>query len=174
MDNTLINRLWKEMELRSVSAAQFAASVNIPVDRVYKWKSKGTNPKAEDTKKIEKWLLGGKPDKVPHETLKKGEAEEIFLNGPVKITAQEYVDALKRDKEQLQKVLDLNLAAMQAMLNSLRRHDQAFHETMLRSLARLEKKKSEDLLILEAHTRNAALQVEEGGKGIPQEDTSDM
>ncbi len=96
--------------------------------------------------------------------------EEIFLNGPIKVTAQEYVDALKSDKERLeesnkklQDVIAVNLEAMQLMLDSLRRHDQSFHETMLRSLARLEKKKPEDSLIVEAHTRNVALQLEEQG-----------
>jgi hypothetical protein len=160
--------------------------MQIPTPRIYKWKDQGNSPKTEDAGKIKEWLsLDPKTrllEKVPHETSsqqyenkEKGanQVEEIFLNGPVRITAQEYVDALKRDKEQLQKIVDLNLQAMQVMLNSLRRHDQAFHETMLRSLARLEKKKPEDLLILEAHTRNAALQVEEEGKGISQEDTSD-
>jgi len=161
MNNTLINRLWDTIQQRNSSVAKFADETGIPVDRVYKWKSKGTHPKAEDSKKIEGWIKGIHPDIVPHGT-KSGTVDEIFLNGPVKLTAQEYVDTLKADKKrleednkQLQGVINVSLQAMQQLLSSLSRHDRAYHETILMSLARIEKRPSENDLIVIADTRES-------------------
>lgn len=70
------------------------------------------------------------------------------------------IDDLKTDKAKLQKTIDTNLSAMMQLLSALSRHDRAFHDTILRSLARLEGKKEVDL-VAEARSSEAARQIEE-------------
>lgn len=88
-----------------------------------------------------------------------------FLSGPIKITAQQYVEQLQADKKELQDVIKSNLTAMMTLLSALHRHDLAFHETMLESLARLEKAKDPKALVAEAYRRDSAMLVEELNKG---------
>lgn len=76
------------------------------------------------------------------------------LYGQAQISIQEYIDELRSDKKELQEVIRTNLTAIATMLSSLSRHDQAYHETILRSLARLENR-NEDDLTLEAGTIEA-------------------
>lgn len=85
--------------------------------------------------------------------------------GNIKITVQDYIDELRIDKKKLQNTIDTNLTAMIQLLGALSRHDRAFHDTMLKSLARLEKR-PENELIGEARSFEAAKQLEEqtGGK----------
>jgi hypothetical protein len=70
------------------------------------------------------------------------------------------LDELKADKIKLQNTIDTNLTAMMQLLSALSRHDRAFHDTILRSLARLEGKKEVDL-VAEARSFEAAKQIEE-------------
>jgi len=84
------------------------------------------------------------------------------------IDAGEYIDELKRDKRMLeslvkdnQDVIRFNLSSLQALLRTIFRHDLSYHQTMLRSLARIEKKNDADTLIVEADKAEAALLVEE-------------
>jgi hypothetical protein len=184
--NKLVVKLFQVLESKNISVLKFEEETKIPRDRVYKWRSVGTNPKSEDHATIVEWLRKQEGtakenlDKVPHETPiqlndNKGNdnthKDDIFLSGPIKLTAQEYVDALKSDKKkleddkkQLQKVIDLNLVAMQQLLSSLSRHDRAYHETILMSLARIEKRPSENDLIVEAGTREISKLLEEQNK----------
>jgi hypothetical protein len=70
------------------------------------------------------------------------------------------IDELQTDKKQLQNTIDTNLTALMQLLSALSRHDRAFHDTILRSLARLEGKKEVDL-VAEARSSEAARQIEE-------------
>ena len=82
------------------------------------------------------------------------------------INQQEYINELREDKkraaireDRIMGQLASNLTAMMQLLTALSGHDRAFHDTMLRSLARLEGKKEIDL-IGEARSSEAAKQVE--------------
>lgn len=81
------------------------------------------------------------------------------------ITAQEYIEELRRDKRRLESVIDANLTALVTMLSALHRHDLASHQVMLRSLARLEKLKDREQLIEEADRIEGEFQLREAGKG---------
>lgn len=70
------------------------------------------------------------------------------------------IGELQADKRQLQNTIDANLTALMQLLSALSRHDRAFHDTILRSLARLEGKKEVDL-VAEARSSEAARQIEE-------------
>lgn len=89
-----------------------------------------------------------------------------------KISNKEYIDELRNDKkraadreDKIMSQLASNLTAMMQLLGALSRHDRAFHETMLKSLARIEKRQ-ENELVVEARSSEAARQLEEqtGGK----------
>lgn len=69
------------------------------------------------------------------------------------------INDLQTDKIKLQNTIDINLTALMQLLTALSGHDRAFHDTMLRSLARLEGKKEIDL-IGEARSSEAAKQIE--------------
>lgn len=88
------------------------------------------------------------------------------------ISKKEYIDELREDKkraaireDKIMGQLAANLTAMMQLLGALSRHDRAFHETMLKSLERLEKRK-ENELVAEARSFEAVKQLEEqtGGK----------
>lgn len=80
--------------------------------------------------------------------------EEVtdVIPGEASVTVQQYLDELRFDKKELQEIVRVNLTAIAKMLASLSKHDQAYHETMLRSLARLENRNESDL-VLEAGTK---------------------
>lgn len=54
------------MAERGKKVPTVAKEAGIPKDRIYKWLQQGNNPKAEDEKKINKWIYGDKEEKVPH------------------------------------------------------------------------------------------------------------
>jgi plasmid maintenance system antidote protein VapI len=72
----------------------------------------------------------------------------------------DYINELREDKKRLQNTIDTNLTALMQLLSALSRHDRAFHDTILKSLARLEGKKEVDL-VAEARSSEAAKQIEE-------------
>jgi hypothetical protein len=82
----------------------------------------------------------------------------VILNGAT-VSLQEYIDELRRDKALLNRQIETNLTALMQLLTALSHHDRAWHETILRSLERLEKKKP-DQLIVEARMSEAAKTLE--------------
>lgn len=88
-----------------------------------------------------------------------GQTELVLLNAFLE-ERDKVIEELQIDKKKLQNTIDVNLTAMMQLLGALSRHDRAFHDTMLRSLARLEGKQEVDL-IAEARSSEAAKQVEE-------------
>lgn len=98
------------------------------------------------------------------------DTQTAFLKGDIKITVQDYIDGLKEDKkkafereDKIMNQLASNLTAMMQLLTSLQRHDQVFHETILRSLGRLEGGNTD--LVLEARSTEAAKQVQDSLQG---------
>lgn len=154
-------------ESKGYTQATLAAAIGIS-SRMLQRYEEGRFPKykSDSIRKVDE-LLGTKLYEIIYDTLVPHETnpeEEIFLNGPIKITAQEYVDALKKDKEDLQEIVKVNLTALTQMLSSLVRHDQAYHETILRALARIEKLEQTEALVLEAGTLEAERFLEEQKK----------
>lgn len=83
--------------------------------------------------------------------------------GDLKITLKDYIEELQIDKKKLQNTIDANLTAMMQILTVLQRHDQAFHETILKSLSRLEGDNID--LVLEARRFEAELQIQDSLQG---------
>jgi hypothetical protein len=83
--------------------------------------------------------------------------------GEFKITVNDYVEDLRMDKKKLQNTIDANLTAMMQILTVLQRHDQAFHETILKSLGRIEGGNID--LVLEARRFEAELQIQDSLQG---------
>lgn len=81
----------------------------------------------------------------------------------LKITLKEYINDLREDKKSLQRTIDTNLAAMMQLLAALSRHDRAFHETILKSLGRLEGDNVD--LVGEARSYEAAMQIQDSLQG---------
>jgi transcriptional regulator with XRE-family HTH domain len=95
---------------------------------------------------------------------------EIVEDDAPLITPRQYIKSLEDDKERAiareEKImgqLTANLTAMMQLLNSLQRHDHAFHETILRSLSRIEGGNID--LVLEARSSEAAQQVQDALQG---------
>ncbi|HEX6427962.1 MAG TPA: hypothetical protein VF008_09765 [Niastella sp.] len=109
---------------------------------------------------IELKTASGKTLKVMPE----GPGEVALLNAFLE-ERDRAIEDLMTDKTKLQNTIDSNLTAMMQLLSALSRHDRAFHETMLKSLARLEKRQENDL-VAEARSFEAVKQLEEqtGGK----------
>jgi hypothetical protein len=93
------------------------------------------------------------------QVIPEGQTEVALLNAFME-EREKTLDELKADKIKLQNTIDTNLTAMMQLLSALSRHDRAFHDTILRSLARLEGKKEVDL-VAEARSFEAAKQNEE-------------
>jgi len=79
------------------------------------------------------------------------------------MTLEDYIEDLKADKRELQQIIKLNLTGLMTVLASLQRHDQAFHETILRSLSRIEGGNKD--LVLEAHSYEAEMQIQDSLQG---------
>jgi transcriptional regulator with XRE-family HTH domain len=157
-------RLKATRKARKLSVPEVSVLLDIPQDRIYKWEH-GASPKYEDRVKVEKWLNGESGDL---REIGRSSEKDKFLSGEIKLSAQEYVNELKKDKVRLEKliedsqrIIDTNLTAMMTLLSTLHRHDLSFHEVMLEALARLEKRKNPRALIEEAHIRDTARMVEE-------------
>lgn len=91
---------------------------------------------------------------------------EIVEDNTPLITPKQYIQELQDDKKRLiaseQNIMSqlvANSTAMMQLLNVLQRHDQAFHETILKSLSRIEGGNID--LVLEAHKYEAALQMKD-------------
>lgn len=104
---------------------------------------------------IEIKTASGKTIKVKPE----GQNEITLLNAFLE-ERDRVINELQSDKEKLQNTIDTSLTALMQLLGALSRHDRAFHDTILKSLARLEGKKEVDL-IGEARSSEAAKQIEE-------------
>jgi hypothetical protein len=92
-----------------------------------------------------------------------GVYNSVLPMGDLKMTVKDYVDELRMDKKKLQNTIDANLTAMMQMLTVLQRHDQVFHETILRSLGRIEGGNID--LVLEARRTEAELQIQDSLQG---------
>lgn len=58
MELPVKERLKQKMKDRRVKIPTLAELVDIPKGRIYGWYRDGTNPKAEDLQKLEKWIAG--------------------------------------------------------------------------------------------------------------------
>lgn len=58
MSKDLKERLKETMQRRNVKVPQLSIETGIPKDRIYAWYRDNTNPKDQDSKKIEKWITG--------------------------------------------------------------------------------------------------------------------
>lgn len=99
-----------------------------------------------------------------HISVEKVETEDSLIN------PKEYINELREDKkraihreEKIMTQLAANLTAMMQLLTALQRHDQAFHETILRSLSRIEGGNID--LVLEARSFEADQQVQDALRG---------
>lgn len=95
---------------------------------------------------------------------------EIVEDETPLITPKNYIRELQEDKRRLisneDKILGqlvANSTAMMQILTVLQRHDQAFHETILKSLSRIEGGNID--LVLVAHSYEAELQIQDSLKG---------
>jgi hypothetical protein len=133
----------------------------------------------EDMGNISKMLKGKKSitdkfftsftDEYPEKQVGKEQSNNApYMNqvlpiGDFKITVKDYIEELRVDKKKLQNTIDSNLTAMMQILTVLQRHDQAFHETILKSLGRIEGDNTD--LVLEARRYEAELQVQDSLQG---------
>ena len=88
---------------------------------------------------------------------------KVIPLGDINITVKDIIEDLKIDKKKLQNTIDANLTAMMQILTVLQRHDQAFHETILKSLGRIEGGNID--LVLEARRFEAELQIQDSLQG---------
>jgi hypothetical protein len=111
-------------------------------------------------------VLNGQKEEVPpisQVNEDPAEYDRMLPLGEFKITVKDYVEDLRMDKKKLQNTIDANLTAMMQILTVLQRHDQAFHETILKSLGRIEGGNID--LILEARKFEAELQIQDSLQG---------
>lgn len=73
----LVKTLFEELKKRKISVPEFSENIDIPKDRIYKWKQQGTAPKDDDANKIREWI---KSDIYPTD-IQKGQGELHTLIG---------------------------------------------------------------------------------------------
>lgn len=118
-------------------------------------------------------LAGVAVDDIKNKKLEEKDVKlkvEIVEDDLPLITPRNYIKELQDDKQRLitseQTILGqlvANSTAMMQILTVLQRHDQAFHETILKSLSRIEGGNID--LVLEAHKYEAELQVRDSLQG---------
>jgi DNA-binding XRE family transcriptional regulator len=81
---------------------------------------------------------------------KDDEKKSFLFTGRRKLTVDDYIALQEKHNAFLEKMLEVGLSTILNSLGALHDHDLAYHQTALRSLARLEKQKDQNVLILEA------------------------
>lgn len=169
-------------ELSGKTQVEFAKLIKTNVSNLKTYENTDVKPKAfliwnisqfagVSTDDLENKKL--KPDDIYFQDEKDEEdssERRRLKSNDLNIPIQEYINELREDKRNLQEdkrglqsTIDTNLTALMQLLAALSRHDRAFHETILRSLARLEGNNID--LITEARSYEAAKQVEETIQG---------
>jgi hypothetical protein len=169
MDNHTLKKILGEIEEKEdLSLKDIAGKVKLDRSNL------STLINNEERVTVTKRMLGKFQRHFPKYFSVGNEIQQIKHNGHIAleagsptITLQDYISELKEDKklaiERERNILEklvANSTAMIQLLSALSRHDRAFHDTILRSLARLEGKKEVDL-IAEARSSEAAKQIEE-------------
>lgn len=161
--------------LTGKTQTKFAELIKTNASNIKTWENTSVQPTDVLVYNILADIAGVSADELRN---KKLTPKEITINveqveeDDFKITNKEYIDELRDDKkraalreDKIMAQLASNLTAMMQLLSALSRHDRAFHETMLKSLARLEKRQENDL-VGEARSFEASKQLEEqtGGR----------
>lgn len=147
---------------RQVSVTKLSKLTGIPADRIYKWESGVGNPKADDSEKLQKWLIGGssgngavRPQEPQH-----GDKTEILA------LMRERLDDLKQDKEWLKKQMESSLLGLVIGQKSILAHVATILEKDDERDAAGNKKKEQHL------KDDSGRRIGEKLLGVPQRDTS--
>lgn len=154
-----------------ISAKELAEKLNVRIENLYKWR-KGKRPQdPEDYKKVERWL-NGEIESVPLEKPsgpipenKKPDRIEQLLEMMIGLTKTQNTLLERQTKNIEEKVLviDSNLADALGIVESLKLDLSSGREVVLRSLARLEKRKDQEDLLKEADNRAVELRAQLSG-----------
>lgn len=151
----------------------FATLIKTKESNIKTWETTKSIPRSQAIYKRIAGLAGVKVEDIKNKILNeediKLKVEIVEDDGPV-ISPRGYIKELQEDKrlatlreERILGQLVANSTAMMQMLAVLQRHNQAFHETILKSLTRIEDGNTD--LVLEARSYEAALQVQDSLKG---------
>lgn len=69
MTKSLKSTLLEVMKEKGIKIPQLAKETSIPKERIYKWFSEGSNPKAEDSLILSTWIEKRQMEKVPRENM---------------------------------------------------------------------------------------------------------
>lgn len=61
MSESIVTQLFERAEKEGIKITRLSEILDIPQDRIYKWRSSGSGPKAVDAEKIRKWLSTANP-----------------------------------------------------------------------------------------------------------------
>lgn len=159
--------------LTNKNQKDFATLIKTKESNVKTWETTKSLPRAQAIYRRIADLAGIQVDDIKSKKLKEGDikikVEIVEDDGPL-ISPRGYIKELQEDKrltalreEKILGQIVANSTAMMTLLTVLQRHDQAFHETILKSLTRIEGGNTD--LVLEAHSYEAALQVQDSLKG---------
>lgn len=139
--------LFNEIQRRGLNVAKFSKKTGIPVDRIYQWKKGNGKPKAEDAKIITEWLNG------KSEKLQETKIDDPLPFGGVRVTLLDYIHEIQQQKDFLQELLKENMVKIASNLETVVGKAEGLQfdlisgrNTVLKSLARLEKKPELSLL----------------------------
>lgn len=157
---------------------EFARLIRSKTSNIKTWETTKSLPRNHIIYKKIAELAGVSIEQIKNKTLEEKDIKlqvEKVENDTTIITPKRYIKMLEDDKlraiqreDNIMKQLVANSAAMMHMLTSLYRHDQVFHETILRSLGRLEGDNKD--LVLEARSFEAQQQVQDSLMGSKKQD----
>lgn len=104
MKQSIVEQLLEKAKKNNIKTPELARLLNIPQDRIYKWKSQGSSPRAEDVIKIQAFLNGKESNKV--------QTEEIDLGAAIKELRATTSAILAVSAEILARVSDRSSAAV--------------------------------------------------------------
>ncbi|MEX6691217.1 S24 family peptidase [Danxiaibacter flavus] len=65
MESNILDQFFTLLKKRKISVVKASEMLDIPQDRIYQWKSKGTKPKGEDTVKLLNFIKTSDSDETP-------------------------------------------------------------------------------------------------------------
>lgn len=151
----------------------FATLIKSKESNIKTWETTKSLPRQQAIYRRIADIAGVTIDDIKNKKLEEKDIDlkvEIVEKDNCKLSTREVIDDLREDKRRanfredtILSQLVINSTAMMNMLTALQRHDQVFHETILRSLSRIEGSNTD--LILEARKIEAEQQVQDSLKG---------
>jgi Holliday junction resolvase len=147
--NELVNKMFEKMEELGWKIPKLAKEINIPKDRIYKWKNDGNIPKAEDQDAIKTWLnmeQTPSPQKSP-DILVQNDKQLILIEVKtssgktlrIKSESKAEIELLNAFLEERERLISVIESQTEARINDLKQNNERLYNILSSNLNEIQK-----------------------------------